>query len=1464
MWLSKISESDSVFNPGEIQEALDSSSPKAVLAALASAVGALSTVSELVSFLKSKGYCESIKPEAVRLLADCIWLLGSLVSQGEGDSIKVVGATHKVEFSRISYLVNQLVISGVVDVTTFHETLDVNMLTCAGLLGSNQDEDARILKKVVKLNTNIMYRQQKYNRLEEEKEGYSKLLDIVSTLPSPPANISVEVSHILCIIGHMDLDPNRILDIILSAFEKNTWNLSYIELLSCLQYSQERMTEILGFKLSQFLGASIEEVNVETSNVSEGMEANSVTKSNEESTNEKNNFVSNSESSYVDILSHGFRETPAELYGVIALLISQGVINMDSILPYLHPTVKDSAEKNKVDFVQRVGSVRNVGAVSMGIKATEVSDTVMENFMTDNTQQISEDAKINDNPELPLFLAVEQMEDYACGNQFIGLFSALLEIRSWNHAKLLLKLLSSNGMDPMRAPGAREALQKLLIWMLSDLYEFSSNVPPLSTQQTADLPLHSLSSFTNAFKVLPPDAQGFKKFEGSDCSLLDFPKLIREYLLPFKHHLASYPILIQMLCRILKRHCSLILGSTDSTDLNDVAPKDHALFQRFQPLMELLCKVFLPSLTCGATESPTNLLSRQLWEIISMFPYPIRFEIYTQWYGAGLGKMGLPLTSHENLSLKSIECCHAEMIAIQTVRALLKRMTSDNAKTIGKKFAQFLPTCPLVVFEYLLKHICAYENLIPIAVDTMKYASELSFDCLTFSIIRKLEKSDLDRDAKLLDGETHVEQWFANLSKFIACIYRKYRETIELDCLFDYILKSCVNGGKNTIVFVLLEDILREMGGCFDMNEVSHQQLEGLCGGRHLQGEVMHINQDLKKDELKNLGESKSVLVQSLFKSKSALPFLVLVAKAKHSLLFSNSQNSFLDDTSSIQSVKMISHLHDKSQALFVQLCGFLFEDFDSTAENDMILKKVKEMLDGHIPSLSSLLDDYNLSISDVFQISRPLAQRALAHGLNYMECPEWLRQWHPFNPVNKRSIEKKFHSCYHQTAVISIDFVIIFWVFSPSDIKVPEESYEKEIRRISNKKKEIDKQAQMTKTASIAKSKRDESKRIVKVIHTLSDEVTFLRSRCKKSIELFKTLSSNFFTKDAESAYFIPDTILQNCFIERMSLSPLDALYTIQFLNLLHECEVSNFSSILFTSRLISVIPSLIYQCTEGEAACLGHAMNTILTLLSRWLKNESLYIHEAAEKHGFIYKNPVTKNCGVSNECGVEESTSNHYFKANDGLNHYSHMFYTSWCFSWHTDLINCLKGCFESNEYIHIRSSLIFLDKVLESFPIWADAGKELQLCITKLELKENDRNDLKLMSKSLSSRMAVLQKSWLDLYGNPIGAKTTKRPQPKGNITSREMNQEAREKEARQKLVAKMTKPVTSSTNFKTFQSDSRYDDTARDNKGTGTDREKAANNENKREGDQARKIEHGPLSEDYNQSTEAWRDAPEDE
>jgi THO complex subunit 2 len=103
-------------------------------------------------------------------------------------------------------------------------------------------------KMISQVKTQKHFTQVKFNLLREENEGFSKLIVELSQLNISGTNVKVVIQNIQKLIGFFSLDPSRIIDLILTAFENNSSNLSYIDILN--EFGNKwSITQILGSKI---------------------------------------------------------------------------------------------------------------------------------------------------------------------------------------------------------------------------------------------------------------------------------------------------------------------------------------------------------------------------------------------------------------------------------------------------------------------------------------------------------------------------------------------------------------------------------------------------------------------------------------------------------------------------------------------------------------------------------------------------------------------------------------------------------------------------------------------------------------------------------------------------------------------------------------------------------------------------------------------------------------------------------------------------------------------------------------------------------------------------------------------------------------------------------------------------------------------------------------------------------------
>lgn len=131
----------------------------------------------------------------------------------------------------------------VIDPAIMLERLSDDTLEQITLISSQQQAQ----KKYVRTKTKLFYKQQKFNLLREESEGYAKLIIDLSNASVGSADSCI--THVRSLIGYFDLDPNRVLDIILDVCEiRHNESALFIDLLNLYGPDTVDLTHILGHK----------------------------------------------------------------------------------------------------------------------------------------------------------------------------------------------------------------------------------------------------------------------------------------------------------------------------------------------------------------------------------------------------------------------------------------------------------------------------------------------------------------------------------------------------------------------------------------------------------------------------------------------------------------------------------------------------------------------------------------------------------------------------------------------------------------------------------------------------------------------------------------------------------------------------------------------------------------------------------------------------------------------------------------------------------------------------------------------------------------------------------------------------------------------------------------------------------------------------------------------------------------
>ncbi|CCI48802.1 unnamed protein product [Albugo candida] len=271
------------------------------------------TALDVVKVLKDIDF--STHHRACQVFLDIIWVVSNEIELNERGHDRYTSR----EWQFLSSFVKAVSEHELVPALELKSSLENDLLYHAGLIKDQQSQH----KKMLRINTKTFYTQMKYNLLREESEGFAKVLCILY------ANVSLEnldaiKTDIFALIGYFHLDANRVLDLVLDAFEKQPRNMAYSELLR--GYKRQSILHIIGFKF-QFYKREASEENI----------------------------------------------TPTSLYTLAATLIREKLIDVDELIVHLSPS-KDEIVSYFLSEMKKIEqTAKNFGKVNLSSKTQTVT-----------------------------------------------------------------------------------------------------------------------------------------------------------------------------------------------------------------------------------------------------------------------------------------------------------------------------------------------------------------------------------------------------------------------------------------------------------------------------------------------------------------------------------------------------------------------------------------------------------------------------------------------------------------------------------------------------------------------------------------------------------------------------------------------------------------------------------------------------------------------------------------------------------------------------------------------------------------------------------------------------------------------------------------------------------------------------------------------------------------------------------
>jgi hypothetical protein len=447
---------------------------------------------------------------------------------------------------------------------------------------------------------------------------------------SDPAS---HITNIFALIGYFDLDPNRVLDLALEVMEQQLWNASFLLLLK--KFRRASIAHILGFKFVHYHTES-------AGAAAAGAAAGAVVEAPKSPRGVDKDKDKDKEAAPPPSLAPA-PATPRSLCLLAATLLTAGLVDLDSLLSYLTPTLEETGKLMIKERTRLKHEIKTYGVVNLSSKASADSD------------------KNKDKDKATSTALSPASRDFAGGNQVVGVVTALLLLKNWTLASEMARLFQVvAAVNVADYPDVASALIILISWSLDPVYQsvgmLSLGLAAPSTGTTQDsergLPLTPRfggdSSNANSQEVGGDMEVDGEESEGKTISCEQLEAItsldsvvgtLKPLLLALGHHLSDSPDLFSRVCRVLKARMQNLRAAHSVVEVGGGAANvDEAALlvsPEFKDILMIISETLLPALTkleCNPA------LASLLWGLLSLLPFQVRFDMYRVWKGEGFGK----------------------------------------------------------------------------------------------------------------------------------------------------------------------------------------------------------------------------------------------------------------------------------------------------------------------------------------------------------------------------------------------------------------------------------------------------------------------------------------------------------------------------------------------------------------------------------------------------------------------------------------------------------------------------------------------------------------------------------------------------------------------------------------------------------------------------------------------------------
>ncbi|CAH7666345.1 transcription factor/nuclear export subunit protein 2-domain-containing protein, partial [Phakopsora pachyrhizi] len=1218
-----------------------------------------------------------------------------------------------------------------------------------GLLSFTAD---LVAKQSTRLNTGLHYKQQRFNLLREESEGYSHLAtELISDMgpgqnvqlipsesgdgeatsyphlnsilnPGEPSciqesRIEKVLNNVKALIGFFDLDPNRTLDIILDVFCYNviTHHQFFIALLkkshwikgsSCniahtdpgkvpiadgtlpVFQGSKLIASLLGFKFAHYQQADSTEA------------------------------------------------PPEELYLMTAILIWHKIINIRDILPHLSPD-SQSIKQYEADWRLEISNkAANSGPKNALSLAGALDGSGSSAFSRTGGHAPSTAA--SNAPSKPKSTL----------NQRSGLLSALLSIGSLQESIYLISL-PNHGFMLLKDPKQSYLLLRLIEVALSPVYVQSG----LSVSKTAnglrrsatitrpkkkyaggpggvhqlvepDLPRPGLSARVGPRlaqltpsnpKIEPvffwPNWRDRVRLAESSSEILDFVWPLLRFVGPFGYTHT----------RVFHKVAELTATAVQQRSES---------FHPDQRWNHLLRWFLLPALSmmqgCVAA-------SNLVWRVLRNFSYEERYMIYGEW--------------KERVYIRIPELKVERAKADAETKRVLKTMTLDNLKEKSRALAKLASSNPCIVFNAALNQVQTYDNLIACVVECLRYLNLFALDVLTYSIIEFLSNPDKDRSKS--DG-TNIAAWLQNLAKFVGNVFKR---NLSLDpaVVLQYITNQLSAGNAKDLI--ILRDLISKMSGVDVLQDLSASQVVALGGSKTLRAEA--ISPTTLTGKKPSYSKSSNRLMRALSESGLTVPLMLLVASQRQNAVLLAEDSAHL---------KYLGVLADSCQQVLFQYIDFLRAQLASRNISDY---------ENVLPSIEDMWSKHGIDPAIIFQVWRPVLSTYVRPNLKIGSEGEIIIENKSQSfvsdsaPAELLATQMNYPSSLSATVLIAQKmlpeatrklvgphFFVTFWQLDLYDIRMPDERYISETSRLNTMLSDLDREYAMPMISSLKEVNRSNRSKILEIRSTLTKEMKLHIKHYELARARLASEKSYWFPLSARSQFRaqLLEHIIQHCFNPRAKLSPVDAAYTAHFIKTLHGLGTASFMTLKLFDRIFSSdVGPTIFPCSEFEASNYGRFLRDLLLLVKSWYDSESVF-----KKTGLGKDKKGNYLPGLRMKWGKADN-------ATEGISETDMLSFDNLqkvVKKWTAIVSSVCKDAIQSGEYMHIRNSIALLKELDGLVPLFEDQVGSLEAAVTDL-LKREKREDVKVLAYGYKSMLKRAAKTVIKV--KPIPPTSNKKPE-----------------------------------------------------------------------------------------------------